>query len=80
MTSDTIWQIARYALLALGGFLTNKGLITSDQLTTIIGALGTLFTAGWGIYVKYGTRATTADVAMRSDVPTVSSATGIVSR
>lgn len=80
MTSDTIWQIVRYALLALGGFLTNRGLITSDELTTIIGALGTLFTAGWGIYVKYNTRATTADVAMRSDVPTVSAATGIVSR
>jgi hypothetical protein len=80
MTSDTIWQIVRYALLALGGFFTNKGLITNDQLTSIIGALGTLFTAGWGIYVKYGTRATTAIVAMRSDVPTVSSATGIVSQ
>ena len=80
MTSDTIWQIVRYALLALGGFIINKGLITSDDLTAIIGALGTLFTAAWGIYVKYGTRATTADVAARSDVPTVSSATGIVSR
>ncbi|RTL49778.1 MAG: hypothetical protein EKK40_15690 [Bradyrhizobiaceae bacterium] len=79
MTSDTIWQIVRYALLALGGFFINKGLITSDQLTAIIGALGTLFTAGWGIYVKYGTRATTSDAAMRSDVPTVSAATGIVS-
>lgn len=80
MTSDTIWQIIRYALLALGGFIINKGLITSDELTAIIGALGTLFTAAWGIYVKYGTRTTTADVAARSDVPTVSSATGIVSR
>ncbi len=80
MTSDTIWQIIRYALLALGGFIINKGLITSDQLTAIIGALGTLFTAAWGIYVKYGTRATTVDTALRNDVPTVSSATGIVSR
>lgn len=80
MTSDTIWQIVRYALLALGGFVINRGLITSDELTAIIGALGTLFTAAWGIYVKYGTRATLVDVAARSDVPTVSSATGIVSR
>ncbi|HEY0236564.1 MAG TPA: hypothetical protein VGC86_16140 [Afipia sp.] len=80
MTSDTIWQIIRYALLALGGFIINKGLITSDQLTAIIGALGTLFTAAWGIYVKYGTRATTVDTALRNDVPTVSSATGVVSR
>ncbi len=80
MTSDTTWQIVRYALLALGGFVINKGIITSDELTAIIGALGTLFTAAWGIYVKYGTRATTADTALRSDVPTVSSATGIVSR
>lgn len=80
MTSDTIWQIIRYALLAIGGYFTNKGLITGDELTAIIGALGAIFTAGWGIYVKYGTRATTADVATRSDVPTVSPATGLVSR
>ena len=80
MTSDTIWQIVRYALLALGGFIINKGLITSDELTAIIGALGTLFTAAWGIYVKYNTRAITIDVAARSDVPTVSAATGSISR
>ena len=80
MTSDTIWQIIRYALLAIGGYFTNKGLITGDELTAIIGALGAIFTAGWGIYVKYGTRATTADVATRSDVPTVSPATSLVSR
>jgi hypothetical protein len=80
MSSDIVWQTVRYTLLAIGGYFTNRGLLTGDELTAIIGALGTLFTAGWGIYVKYGTRATTAQVAARSDVPTVSSATGIVSR
>lgn len=80
MNSDMLWQTIRYALLAVGGYFINRGLITGDELTTIIGALGALFTAGWGIYVRYGTRATTVQVAARSDVPTVSSATGIVSR
>ena len=76
MTSDTIWQMIRYVLLAIGGYFTNKGVLTNDQLTAIVSALGTLFVAAWGIYVKYGTKATTADAATRPDVPTVSAATG----
>jgi hypothetical protein len=80
MNSDMIWQIIRYALLAIGGYFTNKGVITGDQLTAIISGIGTIFTAAWGIYVKFGTKATTTAAAARTDVPTVSSATGVVTK
>lgn len=76
MTSDSVWQVVRYLLIAAGSFATGKGWVTSDQVTGIIGAFGTLFTVAWGIYVKFGTRATTADTAARPDVPTISAATG----
>ncbi len=80
MNQDMIWQLIRYGLLAVGGYFTNKGIVTGDQLTSIIAALGTLFTTGWGLYVKYGTKATPAATAARSDVPTVSAATGTVTK
>jgi hypothetical protein len=76
MTSDSVWQVVRYLLIAAGSFATGKGWVTSDQVTGIIGAMGTLFTVAWGLYVKFGTRATTADNAARPDVPTISAATG----
>lgn len=76
MTSDSVWQIARYLLIAAGSFATGRGWVTSDQVTSAIGALGTLFTVVWGIYVKFGTRATTAAAATRADVPVVNAATG----
>lgn len=80
MTSDSVWQIIRYILIAGFGFLSGKGYISSEQANTIIGAIGTLFAAGWGIYVKFGTKATTAEVAARPTVPTVSAATGSVTQ
>ncbi len=76
MNADVIWQIVRYALLAIGGFFTGKGYLTSDQLTAVIGALGTLFTTIWGIYIKYGTTSVPDAVAARPDVTTVSPITG----
>jgi hypothetical protein len=80
MNSDTIWQIIRYVLIAAGGYFTNKGVITADQVTTIIGALGGLFGVAWGLFVKAGTKAVPEATAARSDVPTVSAATGIVTK
>lgn len=76
MTSDSVWQVVRYLLIAAGSFATGKGWVTSDQVTSIIGALGTLFTVAWGLYVKFGTRATPAETAARNNVPVVSAATG----
>lgn len=78
MTSDSIWQIIRYILIAAGSFATGKGWVTADQVTQVIGALGALFAVGWGLFVKAGTATVPAATAARSDVPTVSQATGTV--
>lgn len=80
MNSDTIWQIIRYVLIAGGGYLTNKGIVSTDQVTTIIGALGGLFGVAWGLFVKSGTKAVPDAIAARADVPTVSAATGAVTK
>jgi hypothetical protein len=66
----------RYVLLLAFGPLVTKGYLTSDQVTTVLGALGALFTVGWGLYVKFGTKATTAEHADKITTPVVSPATG----
>ena len=78
MKWDTVWQILRYLLIAGGGFLTGKGYITAEQLTTLIGAIGSIGAVVWGLFVKSGTTAVPDAVAARADVPTVSAATGQV--
>jgi len=80
MSSDMIWQIIRYILIAAGSFATGKGWVTADQVTSIVGALGTLFAVGWGLFVKSGTTAVPSDVAANPSIPTVSGATGAVSK
>lgn len=78
MNKDSVWQIIRYGLIALGSFIVGKGYITSDQVTTLVGALGAIFPIAWGIYVKSNTTAVPDTTAARPDVPTVSAATGTV--
>lgn len=78
MKWDTIWQILRYLLIAGGGIAVGKGWITNEQLLTIVGAIGSVGAIGWGLFVKSGTTAVPDAVAARSDVPTVSAATGAV--
>jgi len=73
---DMIWQLIRYVLLIFFGYLTKQGIGDADTWNAVLGSLGALFTAGWGIYVKYGTKAVPAATAARPDVPTVSAATG----
>lgn len=80
MNSDTIWQIIRYLLIAAGGWASGKGYVSADQVTSIIGALGALFGVAWGLFVKSGTVAVPAATGARSDVPTVSGATGTVTQ
>jgi hypothetical protein len=63
--------------LAFGPLVT-KGYISSGQVATTLGAIGALFTVSWGIWVKFGTKATTASVAGSPTVPTISPATGQV--
>jgi hypothetical protein len=78
MNSDTIWQLIRYALMAAGGFVVSKGWITNDNLTQIVGAMGTLFVTAWGLYIKWGTTSVPDTTAARKDVPTISPVTGAV--
>jgi hypothetical protein len=78
MKWDTVWQILRYILIAGGGFLTGKGYLSADQVTSIIGAIGSIGAVLWGLFVKSGTTAVPDATAARSDVPTVSNATGAV--
>lgn len=78
MNWDTVWQIIRYLLIAGGGILVGKGYVTTEQVTTIVGAIGSIGAVVWGMYVKFGTKAVPQSTAARPDVPTVSGATGTV--
>ena len=78
MKWDTVWQILRYILIAGGGFLSGKGYISAEQVTTLIGAIGSIGAVVWGLFVKAGTTAVPDATAARPDVPTVSAATGAI--
>lgn len=78
MNSDLVWQFIRYVLLAVGGIFIHRGTITQATLDNIIGYGLDIFTFGWGMYVKYGTKAVPLTTAARKDVPTVNAATGAV--
>ena len=80
MKWDTIWQILRYILIAGGGVAVGKGWITNEQLLTLVGAIGSIGAVVWGLFVKSGTTAVPDAVAARADVPTVSGATGTVTK
>lgn len=78
MKWDVVWQILRYLLIAIGAFFTGKGWISAENVEALIGAIGTIGAVLWGLFVKAGTSAVPDAVAARSDVPTVSGATGAV--
>lgn len=80
MKWDSIWQIVRYILIGVGGIAVGKGWVTNEQLVTIVGAIGSIGAVVWGLFVKSGTTAVPDAVAARSDIPTVSAATGAVSK
>lgn len=50
--NESIKSLIRHLLSAAGGYLVAKGLISSDQLPEIVGAVATLGAAAWGIYSK----------------------------
>ena len=52
MTADQIWGIVRTILAAAGGYAVAKGYIDNATLTAVLGALGTLFVAGWSVISK----------------------------
>lgn len=80
MNADTIWQLIRYGLIALGTWFASRGWVTGEQWETILAGIGTLFPVLWGLFVKSGTKAVPVAVAERSDVPTVSAATGAIQK
>lgn len=52
MTGDQIWGIVRTILAAGGGYVVAKGYLDNATMTSIIGAIGTLFIAGWSVWSK----------------------------
>jgi hypothetical protein len=52
MTKEMIWGVIRAILAAGGGYFVAKGMIDSGTLETVLGAIGTIFVAGWSIWVK----------------------------
>jgi hypothetical protein len=52
MTAEQVWGIVRTILAAGGGYIVAKGWIDNATMTSIIGAIGTLFIAGWSVWSK----------------------------
>lgn len=76
MNQDSIWQIIRYVLIAAGAFFAGKGWVTEDQWIAIVSAIGGVFAALWGLYVKWNTSPVLDKVIAQKSVPVVSGATG----
>ena len=81
--SDSFWQSVRYVLIAIGSFFAGRGKIDAvqvaplvDQFIQIASGAVALGAAAWGLYVKFKTATVPSDVAARSDVPVISTATG----
>jgi hypothetical protein len=84
---DIYWVLLRQVLQIGGTALSVKYGIPAAEVGNIIdltiaaaGASAALGSAGWGLYVRFRTRAVPERVAARADVPTVSAATGAVER
>lgn len=50
--SESIKSVIRHVLSAAGGYLVAKGLVSTDQLPEIIGAIITIGSAIWGVMSK----------------------------
>jgi len=73
---DGVWSLVRWALASLGGGAVASGWLTENDLSTIVGAVVSLLTVAWGIWVRAGTKQVPVEVAKNPQVPTVSAATG----
>ena len=51
-TGEQLWGIIRTILAAVAGWAAGKGYVDNETATTIIGALGTIFVAGWSWWSK----------------------------
>lgn len=52
MNFDMIWGLARHILTFGGGALVTGGWLTEGDLTTAVGAIGTLAGLAWSLYMK----------------------------
>lgn len=52
MTGEQIAGIVRALVAAIGGFLVGKGVIDSETVVAVSGALATLATAVWSVKAK----------------------------
>ena len=52
MNAEQVWGIARTILAAGAGYLAAKGIVDEATTGAVIGALGTIFVAGWSWYAK----------------------------
>ena len=52
MTADQVWGIVRTILAAIAGWAAGQGYVDNETAMTIIGALGSIFVAGWSWWVK----------------------------
>lgn len=81
--TEQFWPLLRYLLIALGAYLTGRGIIPAGQATTLIDqimnvlpALVAVATAIWGVYVKWNTKTVLKATTISLELPTVSAATG----
>lgn len=76
MNFNLIWMVVRYALIAGGSTLVAKGKIDEPGLQEIVGGIGAVGAALWGVYTRKGTVAVSAEDAKKKHVAIVSQATG----
>lgn len=70
----SLLTLIRYALTFVGGFLVSKGLVNAEELDAIVGAVLTILTTAFGIYVnaKNTSKVEAAQVVLTQADPTVS--------
>lgn len=52
MKAEEIWGVIRTILAAAAGWAAGQGYVDQQTAMAVIGALGTLFVAGWSILAK----------------------------
>jgi hypothetical protein len=55
MDSNTLWTVARYLLLLAFGWFAQHGWVNSGDIESIVGAIGVIAVAAWGVFVRKGT-------------------------
>ena len=61
MNNEYIKSLIRHVLSAVGGYLVAKGLVSTEQLPEIVGAIITIGSAIWGVLSKKKADASVSD-------------------